>query len=736
MTQDRADDAWRADPQARVNSPTAALLKLASLCGVSAEYATWNGEPRRSSARAIGAVLTAMGVDSGDDATCHRELDRLTAERDARVAPPVVVVRAGTSIGVPVRATAGTVLDARLILENGEVLASTTPVAEAPSDGPGDTDDGPALRTTLFPLPADLPLGYHVLEVALGESGSKATTAIVVTPDRLELPHALRAHRPWGLMAQLYAVRSGASWGVGDLADLRDLAVLGATKAGADFVLINPLHAAEPISPLTASPYLPSSRRFVHPIYIRVEDIPEAAYAPGAERSLVDWLGETTRAASLSPTYIDRDSAWTAKKTALETLFTAPRSAARAASFAAFTDEQGDGLRDFATWCAMAEARDDASAPLPLGLDSPQAPAVAELRARLPERIEFYCWLQWIADEQRAAAQDAAVRAGMRIGVMTDLAVGVHPSGADAWALGDVLAAGVGVGAPPDLYNQQGQDWSQPPWLPQALEDAGYAPFRDVVRAALRHAGALRIDHIIGLFRLWWVPNGLGAADGVYVRYDHEALIGILALEAARAGALVIGEDLGTVEPGVADYLESRGILGTSILWFEKDVHGKLRAPGEYRPGVLATITTHDIPPTEAYLAGEHVVLRERLGLLVEPVEKVRADAWREREDAIAMLTKMGWLKPADPGTEPDLEAIVVALHRALFATPSALIGVAVTDLIGDRRTQNQPGTDKEYPNWRVPLTDSRGAVVLLDQLFDHPRSQRLIAGIRACVAP
>jgi 4-alpha-glucanotransferase len=319
----------------------------------------------------------------------------------------------------------------------------------------------------------------------------------------------------------------------------------------------------------------------------------------------------------------------------------------------------------------------------------------------------------------------------MRIGVLTDLAVGVHPLGADAWALGGVLAHGVGVGAPPDMYNQLGQNWSQPPWEPCALEEAAYTPFRDVLRATLRHAGALRIDHILGLFRLWWVPDGCTPDDGVYVRYDHEALVGILALEAKRAGAFVIGEDLGTIEPWVDEYLASRGILGTTVLWFEKRGDGSPRPPEDYRPGVLATVTVHDLPPTAAYLAGEHVSLREGLGLLTGPVEEVRAAAERERADIVRMLVEHGFLSP-----DADIDEILLGLHRALLASPCALIGVAMPDLIGDIRTQNQPGTDTEYPNWKVPLCDGRGTPITLDALFDHPRARALLEVVSAGPMP
>ncbi len=715
-------------PHSRVNAPTAALARLAEACGISTTYTAHDGERRSSSTRAIRAILATMGIEAGDDAACQRAADRLEAERRARPLPPVTVLRAGEGRDVEVHAPEGVSAELTLTLESGLAMELE------------------GVRPGVFRFPADLPTGYHTLTARLGAAAAPATGRLIVTPVRLRAPDAVIAKRPWGFMAQLYSVRSRASWGIGDLADLRDLCQLAATKTGADFVLVNPLHAAEPVAPLTPSPYLPSSRLFVNPIYLRVEEIPEVAYMPGADRTLVDWAAEAPRAASLSPALINRDPIWRAKRDALEQVFLLPRPAARAGAFAAFRAREGAALEDFATWCAIFEERaavrrsdGDDGDDLPAALASPHAPGIAAFRASHRERIEFYAWLQWVADEQRGAAQDAALRAGMGIGVMTDLAVGVHPHGADAWAFAPVLARGVGVGAPPDMYNQQGQNWSQPPFLPRALEEAGYEPFRAVVRASLRHAGALRIDHILGLFRLWWVPDtgdgerdGQGdAADGAYVRYDHEALFAVLCLEAERAGTMVIGEDLGTLEPWVEDYLASRGILGTTVVWWEREADGRLRPPEHQRADVLATATTHDIPPTAAYLAGAGVDLREKLGLLVRPVEEVRAEAAAERAEMVEYLVARGWATRGPGGGDPTDEDLLMGIHRAVLAAPALLAGVALTDAVGDLRTQNQPGTDREYPNWCVPLTDNRGLPVVLDTLFDHPRLRALVEAIR-----
>ncbi len=724
------------------------LLELAVRHGVVPDFWTFTGERRSVSAGTLVDVLAAMGVDASSEERIALALADAADEPWRRMLPPVVVLVEGEARQVPVHVTHGDPVEVGLVLEDGG--RREVPQLDVWSDP--RVVDGRTVGRATFEVPRDLPLGYHTLEArsrpaeapaddpeasvategaegtertegrdgTADDGGTVARCTVVVTPRRLALPAGLEERRAWGFMAQLYSVCSARSWGVGDLADLRDMAWLAARRCGADFLLINPLHAAEPVPPLTPSPYLPTTRRFVNPLYLRVEDIPEVAYLPVAERSLVEWQAEAARPLSDDPGPIDRDTAWEAKKAALEVVFAAPRPAARQAAFERFRAEQGRGLEDFATWCAIAERFH--GQPWPEGADDRLSDTVRRLREELADRVTFHCWLQWVADEQLAAAQRAAHDGGMRLGIMHDLAVGVHPEGADAWSMRDVLAQGVSVGAPPDMYNQQGQDWSQPPWRPDALARVAYRPYRDMLRTLLRHAGAIRIDHVLGLFRLWWIPRGRGAQEGAYVTYDHEALVGILCLEAHRAGAVVIGEDLGTFEPWVRDYLADRGVLGTSVLWFEYE-GDRLMAPEKYRRLALATVTTHDLPPTAGYLAGEHVDLRERLGLLTEPVEQVRAAAVAERDQMLGVLAERG-LVPADPSERQ----VVEAMHRLVLASPSVLVGVSLADAVGERRAQNQPGTDQEYPNWRVPLADSAQRLVTVDGLVENPRLRSLAA--------
>jgi 4-alpha-glucanotransferase len=491
---------------------------------------------------------------------------------------------------------------------------------------------------------------------------------------------------------------------------------------------VNPLHAAEPVTPMEPSPYLPTSRRFANPLYLRPEQIPEYAYLDAPVRTKVEQLRDSLIHQLAGVDTIDRDTAWTAKREALQLLYAAPRSAGREASYRGYVRREGAGLTDFATWCALVERHGSDWTSWPPGLRHPRSQQVAGFRAANPDAVDFYRWLQWVLDEQLDAAQAAARRAGMVLGVVHDLAVGVQSSGADSWIMQDVFAPGINVGAPPDPFNQVGQDWQQPAWRPDRLADLGYAPFRELVATVLRHAGGIRVDHVIGLFRLWWIPKGQPPTAGTYVRYDHEALVGILALEAHRAGALVVGEDLGTVEPWVRRYLSDRGILGTSILWFEFDYDGTgdPLPPQRWREYCLASVTTHDLPPTAGYLAGDHVRLRDSLGLLTRPLDEELAADQADQGAWLAELRRRGALLPA-----AEVEDTIIALHRFLTWTPSRLLCVSLSDAVGDRRTQNQPGTIDEYPNWRVPLTGSDGEPMLLEDVVSSKRAAALAAAVR-----
>ncbi|OLT20153.1 4-alpha-glucanotransferase [Ornithinimicrobium sp. CNJ-824] len=696
------------------------LSALAEAYGVATEFWDWQGRHVQVSAETVGAALAALGVQVADEADVEAALAEVDRRPWTRVLPPVVVTGQGRRPEVPVHVAEGVRFEARVVLEDGHVHEVGTLEGDGRPRATRELDGVTVVRVPLD-LGEDLPLGWHTVEVAAGRNVRRMP--LVVTPARLELPEVLaeEGSQSWGLMTQLYAMRSDESWGIGDLADLGD-AGAWAAGLGADFVLVNPLHAAEPVPPIEPSPYLPTSRRFVNPLYIRVEDVPEVAYLSAAERQLVEWHADDAKR-YLDLDLIERDAVWMAKEAALRMIFRQRRSLRRARAFHAFVEREGQGLVDYATWCALSQVHGTWWRSWPEELQDPRGAAVEAFREKHADEVEFHCWLQWILDDQLARVQRDLVDTGMSIGLISDLAVGVHPDGADAWGLGDALARGVTVGAPADQYNQLGQDWSQPPWRPDKLAELGYAPYRDMVRAALRDSGGLRVDHVIGLFRLWWIPQGRKPFEGTYVRYDHEATIGILLLEAHRAGAVVVGEDLGTVEPWVRDYLRDRGVMGTSILWFERDWEGDggLLEPQEWRELCLATVTTHDLPPTAGYLEGVHVELRHRLGLLDRSLEEEQAADAASRDEVLADLRRRGLLREGAPVPEQ-----VEALHAFLTRTPAKLLGVSVSDLAGDKRVINQPGTDEEYPNWRVPLAGPEGHAVRLEELFTWRSARRL----------
>ncbi|MEU0499198.1 4-alpha-glucanotransferase [Mycobacterium sp. NPDC006124] len=706
------------------------LVELANRYGVAVTYDDWTGGHRVVSESTLVSVLGALGVAAGTEEDRQRALGALDEEHWRRVLPPTVVTRTGRAAAFWVHVTHGDPVRGWLRLEDGTVR---TGLRQLVNDTPPREFDGRLVGEASFELPADLPTGYHRLHVDAG--GVEANAALIVVPDAATLPASLGGGRTWGLATQLYSVRSERSWGIGDLTDLTDLAVWSATRYGAGYILVNPLHAAAPVAPMEPSPYLPTSRRFVNPIYLRVEAIPEFAYV--ADRGDLRKARSVAQGRAKKSALIDRDSTWKIKRAALRAVYRVKRSAGRELAYAAYRAREGRNLDDFAIWCALAEKHGADWHRWPEELRHPGSPAVAAFAAKRAEAVDFHRWLQWQLDDQLTAAQATAVQSGMALGVMHDLAVGVDPDGADAWALQETLALGVSVGAPPDEYNQLGQDWSQPPWRPDRLTEQGYEPFRALVNALLRHAGGIRIDHVIGLFRLWWIPQGADPTEGTYVRYDHEALIGIVALEAQRSGAVVVGEDLGTVEPWVRDYLAERGLLGTSILWFELDRDGGggpaggPLPPRRWREFCLSSVTTHDLPPTAGYLAGEHVRIREELGLLTRPAADELAEDQAEQAAWLAELRAMGLL-----GEDPSIQEIVSALYEYLGRTPSRLLALALPDAVGDLRAQNQPGTTDEYPNWRVKLAGPDGRELLVEDVFTSARAAALAEVMRAQVTP
>jgi 4-alpha-glucanotransferase len=505
-------------------------------------------------------------------------------------------------------------------------------------------------------LPEDCPLGYHTLTGPAGER-----RRLIVGPGRCYLPD----ERAWGWTVQLYAVRSGLSWGIGDLGDLRAL-TQWAAEQGAGFVLVNPLHAVAPTFPQQASPYFPTSRAFRNPIYLRVEDV------PGADRVDLRDFQQAGRAASAG-SLLDRDTVWRIKRSALHRVFSQARPDG---SFAAWRADQGDALQRFATWCALAEQHGPNWRDWPAELHSPTGAAVLRFATEAAAAITFHAWLQWLLNRQLADLTPG-------VAVIQDLPIGVDPNGADAWAWQEVMADGVSIGAPPDPFNLSGQDWGLHPFVPWRLRQAGYQPFIEAIRATLARHGGLRIDHVMGLLRLWWIPAGSPPTEGGYVHYPVHDLLEIVALESNRFQAVVVGEDLGTVAPGLREEMAARNILSYRLLWFEEE------PPADWPVTALAAVTTHDLPTVAGLWTGTDLSDQRAGGLDAD------AASTEQLRDHLAEVT-------AVPATASARE-VVAAAYQALAQAPCRLLAATLEDAVGVELRPNLPGTTRSQ-NWSLPL--------------------------------
>ncbi|MFU0528891.1 4-alpha-glucanotransferase [Gardnerella vaginalis] len=707
------------------------LIKLAKACGVATFYIDQQGSYTEITDEALVGVLDALGMPANTQDNIAISYEKVQRKRSSELLPPTVVSFNGAKTCVPIHAgdAQKEQIHISLTLEDGTDYEGS--LGDIQSEDNGDL---------FIELPDDLPMGYHTLHAkvisANGEMAQHADVTLIAAPARIPLPESVKQKHRWGFMTQMYSVRSKDSWGIGDYGDLRRLLKDAGEIGKADFMLINPIHACAPVTPLEPSPYLPESRRFLNVTYIRPQDIPEYAELSGEDLAKVEQLHESIAPQNNNPNPIDINAAWDAKLPALRIIFKQPRSAEREREFSEFKHRSGEDLDAFATWCVAFEVW---GAPwgenLWFDTTGKGTPQIERLKREHADLFEFHRWLQWIADEQVAAAHAEAKAAGMAIGLMQDMAVGVHGYGADVWWSPERFANGVSVGAPPDFYNQQGQDWGQPPFDPNYLDETGYIAYRDMVHNVFLHAGAARIDHVLGLFRLWWIPQGQGARNGAYVYYNVDAMLAVLTIEATRAGGVVIGEDLGTVPKYVSKVLASHGVLGTVVEWFTHDDEAEAATkkagkkqiifanPSTYREYALASVTTHDMPPTAGYLAFEHVKLREQLHLLTDSVETFQEAAQAERDAMMKMLLENGWIsKDAAEDVEGHVQEIVEAMHAIMLTSPSLLLQVALVDAVGEKRSQNQPGTSTEYPNWRIPLADTDGRVVHTDEVFKSPR--------------
>jgi len=528
-------------------------------------------------------------------------------------------------------------------------------------------------------LSRDAPCGYHRLVMRDGRR-----LAMVTSPPRCVIPDALRG---WGWAAQLYAVRSRDGWGVGDLGDLRALGSWS-RKQGAAMLLVNPLHAVRPGTPQESSPYFPSSRLYRNPLYLRIQDLPGARDDPVVGDLLRD--AERLRGAPI----IDRDEVMPLKLRALEALWSRFRGDP---GFTAYVAREGLLLERYACFCVLAERHAGSWSSWPVRYRRADGSAVRGLLETDRSRIDFHRWLQWSLDAQLA-------RAGSELPLVHDLAVGFAPDGADAWLWQDVVASGARIGAPSDDFNPAGQDWGVPPFDPGRLRAAAYAPLIATMRRMMRAGTGVRIDHVMGMFRLWWVPLGSGhPSAGAYVRYPASELLDILALESVRAGCGVVGEDLGTVESGVRSELRRRGLLSYRLAWFET------KPPEQYPTQALAALTTHDLPTAAGVWTGADLAEMEATGRLVN------------RRAELSVRRRLQRLAAATDGDPASL--VVERAYAALGRAPSRLVVATLDDASLAERRPNLPG-ELDRPNWCIPLPRT------LEQLRRDPLPRRIAAAL------
>lgn len=710
------------------------LALLAERLGIQPEFRNAHGEIVRTTPDTQRALLRAMGLAVGDDASARAELEALERAQWTTGVGPVQVTRKSSgplTLELVFPHDVGEV-SWTLSLESGAQHAGRAPFESLTWLAERDLD-GRRLQRRRLQLPLVVPWGYHQLQVEPG--GTRASW--IITPERCWLAPALeQGARLWGIAAQLYLLRSASNWGIGDFGDLRKLVELGA-REGADVIGLNPLHAMFSDNPEHASPYSPASRVLLNILNIDVTAAMERFPAAQARELVRSPSFQRELQSCRSQPLVDYASVASLKLRALRLLFDSCRADAQQGPWEAFQE-----FREKRGWlleqnCRFLALREHFAAIEPACADwhawpreyrDPRSAAVQRFAKEHPEAIEFIAWLQWVADQQLGAV--AALVAGqdqgpgqgqsqgMRIGLYRDLAVGADRAGAETWVDSQAVVSGAHVGAPPDIFNPAGQDWGLPPFNPSALRREGYRSFIDLVRANMRHAGGLRIDHVMGLQQLYWVPEGASPSGGAYVRYPIEDLVGILALESHRHRCLVVGEDLGTVPENFRERMAEANILSYRVLFFEQDAKtGAFIPPADYPRLALAVSGSHDLPTLRGWWEGRDIELKEQLGLFPTPEAErgQRESRRRDRAELVQALRQEGLL-PADG--EPDVSALARAVHAFLARTRSMLALAQLDDLTDEADPVNVPATSEEHPNWRRRMS------VSLEEL---PRSRRFL---------
>jgi 4-alpha-glucanotransferase len=684
------------------------IEKLSRLRGLGREFTDFRGRTRTLSAESKRQLLGALGHSVDDPLALDQEAQAFDERDWIRVLGPLVVLRRDARVPFTVLSPLLPLIRWRVHTEQGDLVEGTVDPATLDVLADRRIREFSYVRLGLE-LPT-LPTGYHRLVLEKADGSPLGATLLVVAPAQCYEPAVIRAgHRLWGPAIQLYSLRSGRNWGIGDFTDLAGFAE-AAAQLGADIVGLNPLHASFPANPAHAGPYSPSSRYFLNILYIDPENLPEYRDCLEAQR-LVGMPEFQARLEALrAAPFVDYPGVTACKLEVLRLVhdaFAATATAERRAEFEQFVTISGHDLELFAIFNALHEQLAAAGhvggwQSWPSGYRDPAGGAVRSFRELHARAVDFHCWLQWVATAQLRAAEHRATAAGMRLGMYRDLAVGPSDGGAETWAGGGVYVEGATVGAPPDALALQGQDWGIPPFDPDRLRESAYEPFVRLLRANMGHGGALRIDHVMMLMRLWWVPRGSVSAEGGYVAYPLEELLAILALESERCRCLIIGEDLGTVPGEIRAAMAEHRVYSYRVLLFERDDSGKFRLPGDYPRAALVTVSTHDLPPLASFWSGSDITLRERLGLYPEPVQAEEERRARV-ETRSALLDALG--AAGYPATGKSGITLLDAVQRFLAASPATVLMLQPEDWLGMATPVNVPGTHAEYPNWGRKLS-------------------------------
>ncbi|MBA4142010.1 MAG: malto-oligosyltrehalose synthase [Nitrosospira sp.] len=703
------------------------LDKLCDLCGVLPQYSDIWGNPHYTSEAAKRALLGAMGVPANTEEEAAASLHAFERRRWERPMPPVQVVREPAQphrIGIALPITEDKLAYRwHLRRECGaEDDGEFTPAAMEEVER--CHLDGQEFVRRVLALDLAVEPGYHRLSIERADGrGPNGEMPLIVAPVTCYEPPAIRGEgRAWGFAVQLYGIRSERNYGIGDFGDLRRLIEFCA-EAGAAALLLNPLHALFPDAPDHASPYSPSSRTYFNTLYLDVEAISDFTESEEVRAMVFAPTFQAQLRALRAKEQVDYGGVAEVKSKVLACLYHHFRSAHlsrstnRAKAFRAFQAEHGESLRKQALFEALQEyfrAQDSTVWGWPVWPETyrdPNAQEVAAFCAARLDRVEYFEYLQWQASIQLGVTGTRSWELGLGVGVMFDLAVGVAEGGGATWTGRELFALAASAGAPPDDFNRLGQDWGLPPWIPHQLTEAAYAPFIEMLQANMRDSGALRKDHIMGLRRLFWVARGLPAAEGAYVLYPFEDLLGILALESHRNRCLVVGEDLGTVPDEVRQALQPMNVMSTRLLYFERRDDGRLKPPQDYPVNAVAAVTTHDLPTLAGFWHGLDIDLRDQQHLFPDDEARNRQIVERaaDRAQLLVALESQGVLPPGSGLHQvgfPEMTAeLAAAVYTYLAQAPSKLLLVQMEDGFGVREQPNLPGTvEPAYPNWRLKM--------------------------------